>query len=178
MARRPDDRSSSAPKAPSLKVEEKAEIVVTRLERFIRDHRTLSRGVSFRKWQDLAKSEIADLLREQESQQAQDHRYIERTLMLIGAGLATIGVWGTALALSMAPERVLAAILTLLGGFIVLWGVGALGLRTPFRQFQVDNARMALERVRSINKTVRDLEHQLKKRKKALEKELDEMPEE
>lgn len=178
MAPRSNGRSSSPSKGVTLKAEEKAEIVVTRLERFIRDHRTLSRGVSFRKWQDLAKTEIADLLKEQETQQAREHRYVEKTLMLIGAGLATIGVWGTALALTMAPDRVLAAVLTLAGGFITLWGVGALGLRTPFRQFQTENARLALDRVRAVNRTVRDLEHQLKKRKKALEKELDEMPDE
>lgn len=177
MAPRPNDRSSSSGKLPSLKPEEKAEVVVTKLERFIRDHRTLSRGVSFRKWQDLAKNEIADLLKEQQSEQAREHRYVEKTLMVVGTGLATIGVWGTALALAMAPDRVLAGVLSLLGGLITLWGVGALGLRTPFKQFQAEGARQALGRIRTINKEVRELEHQLKKRKKALEKELDQMPE-
>jgi hypothetical protein len=159
-----------------LKAEERAEVVVTRLERFIRDHRTLSGGVSFRKWQDLAKNEIADLLREIETEQVREHRYIERTLIVVGIGLATIGFWGTVLALAMAPDRVIAGVLTMLGGLISLWGIGALGLRSPFKRFQTENARITLDRLRTVNRKVSDLEHQLKKRKKALEKEIDALP--
>jgi len=160
-----------------LTPEERADVVVTRLERFIRDHRTLSKGVSFRKWQDMARTEIAELLHEAQGQHEDDHRYLDRTLMVFGAGLATIGVWGTALAIGAAPDRVFAGILTLLGGVAVLWCVGALGLRSPFKRFRRDMTRDAMVRVHGINRKVRDLEHQLKKRQKALAKQLDEMPE-
>lgn len=167
-----------AQRPSGLKAEERAEVVVTRLERFIRDHRTLTGGVSFRKWQDMAKTEIADLLREIETEQVREGRALERTLMVVGVGLATIGFWGTVLALSMAPDRVIAGVLTLLGGVIALWGIGALGLRSPFKRFQTDHTRITLDRARMVNRKVSELEHQLKKRKKALEKELDAMPDE
>lgn len=157
--------------------EDRADLVVTKLERFIRDHRTLSKGVSFRKWQELARSEIADQLRDVEGQHEADHRSLERTLMALGAGLATIGIWGTALAIGAAPDRVIAGILTLFGGVIVLWVVGALGLRSPIRRFRRDLARDGLSRVQTLNRKVRDLEHQLKKRQKSLERQLDDMPE-
>jgi hypothetical protein len=159
-----------------LSPEEKAEVVVTRLERFIRDHRTLSRGVSFRQWQDLARREIVDLLREMESRHQDDHRFLDRTLMILGAGLATVGLWGTALAVHAAPDRVFVGILTLLGGLSVLWCLGALGLRSPLRRFRRDLTRDRMTRVHGLNRKVRELEDQLKKRRKALERDLDETP--
>lgn len=157
--------------------EERADLVVMRLERFIRDHRMQSnKGMSFRKWQDMARSEIAETIRDAQSIEARDTRVLERALILLGAGLATVGLWGTALAIDMAPDRVIAGVLTLFGGLVILWAMGMLGLRTPFRQIAATNRRRALERVRSLNRKVTDLEHALKKRHKALEKELDRPP--
>ncbi len=166
-----------ARKTPGLAPEERADVVVTKLERFIRDHRTLSKGVSFRKWQDMARAEIAEQIHDVQGQRKADSRTLERILMVMGAGLATIGVWGTALAIGAAPDRVVAAILTMLGGLAVLWCVGALGLRSPFRRFRDDMTRDAMVRVHTVNRKVRDLEHQLKKRQKALERQIDDMPE-
>lgn len=167
--RRPD------PDRPSP--EDRADLVVTKLERFIRDHRTLSKGVSFRKWQELARSEIADQLRDVDGQHAADHRTLDRTLMVLGAALSTIGIWGTALAIDAAPDRVIAGVVTLFAGLVVLWCVGVLGLRSPLRRFRRDRAREGLTRVHTLNRKVRDLEHQLKAREKALRKQVDELPE-
>lgn len=162
------DRSGSSPTP-----EERAEIIVTRLERYIRDHRTLSRGVSFRKWQELAKNEIIAMAREMETQHERDHRWLDRALMVFGAGLATVGVWGTALALAAAPNRTVAAVLTVLGGLVILYMVGALGLRSPLKRFQMSSTRAAIGRIRTFHKQVKDLEDGLKKRRKALERDLD-----
>ena len=166
-----------ARKTSGLAPEERADVVVTKLERFIRDGRTLTKGVSFRAWQDMARAEIAEQIHEIQGQHANDSRALERTLMVLGVGLATIGVWGTALAIGAAPDRVVAGILTMLGGLAVLWGIGALGMRSPFRRFRDDMTRDSIVRVHSIHRKVRDLEHQLKKRQKALERQVDEMPE-
>lgn len=173
MAKQTSGSSASGLPTP----EEQAEVVVMRLERFIRDHRvTSSKGMSFRKWQDMAKSEIADMLRDAESRNARDSRFVERALMILGVGLSTVGLWGTALAIQMAPDRVIAGGLTLLGGLMILWGLGMLGLRSPFRQIQASSRKLAMVRVRSLNRKVSDLEHALKKRHKALEKELERVP--
>ncbi|MFA7430130.1 MAG: hypothetical protein WCZ23_08230 [Rhodospirillaceae bacterium] len=175
MAKSPSGGPSASSGHPTP--EERAEVVIMRLERFIRDHRTTSnKGMSFRKWQDMGRAEIADMIRDAQSIEARETRLLERALILLGAGLATVGLWGTALAIDMAPDRVIAGILTLFGGFIILWAMGMLGVRTPFRQIAATNRRLALERVRSLNRKVTDLEHALKKRHKALEKELDRPP--
>ena len=39
--------------------DERAEYVILRLEQFIRDGRTIDEGMSFKKWQTMAKTEIA-----------------------------------------------------------------------------------------------------------------------
>lgn len=158
------------------KPEERAEYIVMKLERFIREGRTLSQGVSFRQWQGLAKAEIIDMIRDVETRHARESRTLERSLMVLGTGLATIGVWGTALAIGAAPDRLVAGFLVLLSGLIVLWVVGSLGMRSPFKRFQADQRRLTTERVRSLHRKVRDLEGELKQRKKRLEAELQKTP--
>lgn len=174
----PPRSARSAPRSEeALKAEERAEVVVTKLERFIRDHRTLTRGVSFRKWQDMAKSEIAQLIVEVQNDHHEQNRSAERLLILLGVSLATIGVWGMALALQMAPNRFLAALLVAVAGVVALWVAGAFGLRSPLRRFRVNSTRKSLERVRSLNSKVTELEQYLKKRKRALEGEIEALPE-
>lgn len=173
----PSKGAASAGRDARPTPEERADLVVMRLERFIREHRTVSQGVSFRKWQDMARAEIADMLRDVEGRYARESRTLERALMVLGVGLATVGLWGTALAIDAAPDRVLAGILIMFGGLLVLWAVGVLGFRSPFRRFQAVQRRQTFDRVRSLNRKVADLEHALKKRQKALEKELREPPE-
>lgn len=153
--------------------EERADVVVLKLERFIRDNRTLSQGVSFRKWQDMARVEILKALYDAEADHAHETHVVDRALMLLGIGLSTVGVWGTALAVSMAPDRVIAAVIMLLGGLAVLWAIGLLGLRTPFKRFQAATRRARLERVRSLSREISDIEYLLKKRKKSVERERD-----
>jgi hypothetical protein len=169
-------RSSSSSREGYPSPDERAELVVTKLERFIRENRTVSQGVSFRKWQELAKAEIVDMFRDIETSHARESRTLERTLMVLGAGLATIGVWGTALAVGAAPHRVLAAMAVLGGGLVVLWCVGALGMQAPIRRFRASQRQAGFQRVRSLNRKVSDLEHELKRRRKAMQAKVDVTP--
>lgn len=153
--------------------EERAALVVTRLERFIRDGRSASAGVSFKSWQAMARQEIADALRAVEDREARENRTLDRLVLLAGAALSTIGVWGMALALDQAPDRVIAAGLVLFAGLVVLWIMGALGLRSPIGRIRDARRRAALARVDDLHRRVRRLEIELKSRAKALQAERD-----
>lgn len=159
------------PGAPSP--DERADVVVTKLERFIRENRSASAGVSFKSWQGMARQEIADAIRAVEGRQARESRMIDRLVLLAGAALSTIGVWGTALAIGQAPDRVLAAALILLAGLVLLWIMGALGLRAPFGRLRDAQRRAALARVDDLHRQVRRLEVDLKSRAKKLQQERD-----
>jgi hypothetical protein len=142
-------------------------VVVTKLERFIREGRSASAGVSFKSWQGMAKAEIAAALKATEGQEARAGRTIDRLILLGGAALSTIGVWGTALAVDQAPDRVVAAVLILLGGLVLLW-IGA-----PFGRLRDAHRRAALKRVDDLHRQVRRLEVDLKSRAKKLQAERD-----
>jgi hypothetical protein len=148
-------------------------VVVTKLERFIREGRSASAGVSFKSWQGMAKAEIAAALKATEGQEARAGRTIDRLILLGGAALSTIGVWGTALAVDQAPDRVVAAVLILLGGLVLLWIGGALWFRAPFGRLRDAHRRAALKRVDDLHRQVRRLEVDLKSRAKKLQAERD-----
>lgn len=157
--------------------EEKAEVIVLKLERFIRDNRTLAKGVSFRRWQELARIEIASAIRSRGIVQDIECRALDRALMVLGIGLATIGLWGSLWAIDAAPNRILAGTLIFIGGMLVLWVCGALGLKSPLKRFQGRRRRATMKKVRSLHAEVRALETYLKKRKKQLEDEIDDLGE-
>lgn len=157
--------------------EEKAEVIVLKLERFIRDNRTLAKGVSFRKWQELAKLEIAAAIRSKEVLRDLESRALDRAMIVLGVGLATVGIWGSLLAMDAAPNRIIAGTLTFIGGMVLLWIAGALGLKSPVRRFQANRRRSHMKKVRALHAEVLALESYLKKRKKQLEEEIEDMGE-
>lgn len=167
--------AGKAPRPPGAPTpDERAEVVVTKLERFIREKRSANAGVSFKSWQAMARQEIADAVRGVEAEQARDSRLLDRLVILGGAALATIGVWGTALAIDQAPDRVWAAVAIMAGGFVLLWVMGALFVRSPFGRFRDERRRAALGRMADLHRQVRRLENELKARAKKLQKDLDE----
>lgn len=166
--------SGMAPRPPGAPTpEERAEVVVTKLERFIREKRSPSAGVSFKSWQAMARQEITDAVRAVEQEQRRDSRALDRLVLLGGAALSTIGVWGTALAIGQAPDRVWAAVAIMAAGFVLLWIMGALFIRSPFGRFRAEQRQGAMRRVDDLHRQVRRLENDLKARAKKLQKDLD-----
>ncbi|WP_019643638.1 hypothetical protein [Novispirillum itersonii] len=157
--------------------EEKAEVIVLKLERFIRDNRTLAKGVSFRKWQELARLEIASAIRSKEVLRDLESRALDRAMIVLGVGLATVGVWGSLLAVDAGPSRIIAGTLTFIGGMMTLWVAGALGLKSPLKRFQSNRRRSHMKKVRALHAEVLALESYLKKRKKQLEEEIEDLGE-
>lgn len=165
---------AKAPRPPGAPTpEERAEVVVTKLERFIREKRSATAGVSFKSWQAMARQEIADAVRAVETEQARDSRLLDRLVIMGGAALSTIGVWGTALAIDQAPDRVWAAVFIMAGGFVLLWVMGVLFIRAPFGRFRQEQRQAALRRMDGLHRQVRRLENDLKARTRKLQKDLD-----
>ena len=103
--------------------EEHAEYVIRRLEKFIRDGRTLDEGMSFRKWQFMAKKEIALAIAEAQNAHKFDEINSRRALFISAAALTTIGFWGTAISM----ERVAylpGGIVCLIAGLTMLFVEG------------------------------------------------------
>ena len=74
--------------------EERAHFVILRLEQFIRDGRTIDEGMSLKKWQAMARTEIAVAIAEVENSLDYDEINRRRVLFVAAAAMVTIGFWG------------------------------------------------------------------------------------
>ena len=87
-----------------------AEFIVKRLEQFIRDGRTSGEGVSFKKWQNMAKYEIIKSICEVKDQQYKDSLTFHLLIFISAAVIITIGFWGVAVSLGKV-DHLLAALI-------------------------------------------------------------------
>ena len=154
--------------------EEHAEYVIRRLEKFIRDGRTLDEGMSFRKWQVMAKTEIALAIAEAQNSQDYDEITSRRTLFVSAAAMVTIGFWGTAVSLDKVSYMA-GGIVCLIAGLIMLFVAG--GGRYRRYKNRKDGIKRAtrLIHIENLNKRVKKLERELEEEEKRLGKSIDKL---
>lgn len=154
--------------------EEHAEYVIRRLEKFIRDGRTLAEGMSFKKWQLMAKTEIALAIAETQNAQDYDEIHSRRVLFVAAASLITIGFWGTAISLEKVSYMA-GGIVCLVAGAIMMFVAG--GGRYRRYKNRKDGIKRAtrLIRIENLNKRIKKLERELEDEEKRLGKSLDKL---
>jgi len=152
--------------------EEHAEYVIMRLEQFIRDGRTLDEGMSFKKWQTMAKVEIALAIAEAENSQQHDQISSRRMLFVSAAAMITIGFWGTAVSLHRVGELV-GGLIILTAGFIMLAVAGGFRYRKYRNRKDGLNRAKSLIRIENLNRRIKHLERELEKEEKDKTKKLD-----
>lgn len=150
---------------------ERAEYVIMRLEQFIRDGRTLDEGMSFKKWQSMAKTEIAIAVAEAENSQQHDEISSRRVLFVAAAAMVTIGFWGTAVSVHNVGNMA-AGIVCTIAGVVLLGAAGGWRARKWNNSRQARERRKRLARIENLNKRIKRLESMLEKEEEALEKAL------
>ena len=156
--------------------EERAEYVILRLEQFIRDGRTLDEGMSFKKWQSMAKTEIAIAVAEAENSQQHDEITSRRVLFVAAAAMVTIGFWGTAVSYHNVGNLAAGAVCTV-AGLVLVAVAGGWRARKWNNTRQAKERRRRLARVENLNKRIKRLEGMLEKEEKELEKALEKIVE-
>lgn len=155
--------------------QERADVIVKRLEKFIRDGKSDRGGISFKRWQELAVHEVSNAIRDAEKRWRQDNRFISRGLSVGAATIVTIGVWGTVLASAAAPDRQTAALILIIAGGVLFALLGAWGIKRLDKFYQIGRRRDHLRRVYNFDRQLAQLDIDLEKRLKELEETLDEM---
>jgi hypothetical protein len=148
---------------------ERAEYVIMRLEQFIRDGRTLDEGMSFQKWQAMAKTEIAIAVAEAENSQEHGEINSRRVLLVAAAAMVTIGFWGTAVSVHNVGNMA-AGIVCTIAGLVLLGVAGGWRVRKWNNRRQGRERRKRLARIENLNKRIKRLERVLEKEEEALEK--------
>lgn len=145
---------------------ERADVIVKRLEQFIREGRSQRGGISFKRWQELAVHEVDNAIRDAECHWRNDQRFVTRGLAVGAACLVTIGLWGTVLAAEAAPDRQTAAVILIVAGGILFAVLGAWGVRRLDRYYQLGRRRDHFGRVYQFDRQLAQLDVDLEKRLK------------
>jgi len=155
--------------------DERAELVVKRLEMFIRENRTEHGGMSFKKWQDLAQAEIVAALLEDEADWRRDDSFMTKLYAATAAALVTIGMWGTVMAFLNSKNHTIEGVMLFGGGMALLAIATSFGTWQAFKRFKKNRRDERLKRVRSMDAKLKQLDRDLEKRVKDMEGAVEEL---
>jgi hypothetical protein len=154
--------------------EERAEYIVKRLELFIRENREPFKGMNFNKWQQLAKSEIANSLKDYDKRHFDTNQVSRRMLFILGSSVATIGFWGVAASFGRV-DYMLGGMICLIAGIIVIAHAGEWVTRKAWKKAQAKKRQRAYNNAVSLDRQIKNMEKELKNKAKELEKTLNAM---
>ena len=150
-----------------------ADFIVKKLEQFIRNGRSPNEGMSFKKWQNMAKLEIAKSIIQAKRKHSKDEKLYSLMIFITASALTTVGFWGAAVSLGEA-DLFFAAAACFSAGLLLL----AAAIFIKFRRYRERNKKeervTRLLRIESLNKRIKKLERELEAeetdRKKQIEK--------
>lgn len=153
--------------------EQQADYLVRKLEQTIRDNRTV-RGMSFATWQAMAREEIANAIRSAERRYIVHDRTVSRLVVVASSALVSIGFWGAVVAVDRAYGG--PAALVALGAGLALFVVGAdWGLKRATARWARRKRDQRLARIEDLDRRIKRLESDLKKKHDRLKDKLDEV---
>jgi hypothetical protein len=149
--------------------QDRADYLVRKLEQFIRDGRTV-RGVSFRDWQAMARSELANSFAEVDRRriEIQKDLAMRRLLLVASVTLVTIGFWGGVMALDKGRSWI-AALVMLGAGTVLLGYVGDFGIRRLWNRGAAKQRQQRFERIEGFDRQLRQLEAEIRQKLKRAE---------
>ncbi|MCR4376825.1 MAG: hypothetical protein NUV50_01870 [Rhodospirillales bacterium] len=150
--------------------EERAEFIMQRLEQFIREGRTLSEGMNFKQWQEMAKVEIANAIAESQIDNQDDEVVTKRLLFTFGASFTTIGFWGGLWAYDQA-HYVAVAFLCGAAGLVMIGVAMEWRFRKFWKRRQVGQRQKSLRRCQDLTRRIKKMEFELDKEEERLTKE-------
>lgn len=151
--------------------EDRATYTVLRLEQFIREGRKVDEGMSFRKWQAMALTEIAANIADAENDAQKEEVPVNRLMFTASAAMVTIGFWGTAVSIHKVGYLA-AGLICLVAGLAMLAVAGEWKFHKFWRRREADRRRTRLKHIESLNRKIRRLERDLEREAKDLEKAL------
>jgi len=154
--------------------EERAHVIIKRLEKFIREGRTERGGIPFKRWQELAVYEVCNAIRDAERHWRGDQRFLTRGLTIGAAALVTIGFWGTVFASQQAPDRQTAAVILITAGGVIFAVLAAWGIKRVDKYYQSTRRLDHFRRIFHFDRQLAQLDQDLERRLKELEETLQE----
>ncbi len=155
--------------------QQRADLAIRRMEQFIREGRTPDGGMPFKKWQDMARTELLNALLDSEKTWRNDQQFVNRALVVGASAIVTVGFWGMAVTIGGGPEYIDEAVMLLAGGLLLFSAAGAIGVRSLWKRYQANVRDELLDRVVAMDRQLKALDRDLERRVKELEESVEEM---
>ena len=152
--------------------EDRATYVILRLEQFIREGRAIDEGMSFKKWQAMALTEIATNIADAQNEMIRGDPITNRLLFTSAASLITISFWGTAVSINKVGYLA-GALVCGFAGLVLLAAAFEWPIRKFWRKHEAGKRGKRLKNIERLNRKIKRLERQLEKEAKELEKALE-----
>ena len=143
---------------------QRGELIVKRLENFIRDGRSDKGGMSFRRWQEMAVNEFTNALLDAERDGQRDNQFMLRVISVGGLAVVTIGFWGAIVVSGLAYDRQLVAFILIGAGGLLSVVSGLWGLRRVAGHFLSGRREVRLQRIANFDYQLVQLDNELQKR--------------
>ena len=164
---------------PNPTPEERAELIIRRLEQIIHEEKakrvsvikSKQTGMSYRKWQDTARMEITAAIHNAERIATIDAWVINRLLMIGGSCLVSIGFLGAVFAMDRIDREIAAAVAAVFG--VVFLSIGCeWPIRRAAKTYKAKKRAEAISRIINIDKQIKMMERHLQDKKDALKQEI------
>jgi Flp pilus assembly protein TadB len=153
--------------------EQQADYLVRKLEQTIRDNRTV-KGMSFRTWQNIAREEITNALRNAEKRRIQHDRTVGRTILVAASALVTIGFWGAVVAVDRAYGGP-AALIFLVAGAALFFVAADYGLKRTLDRYGAHRRVERLARIEDLDRRIKRMESDMQKKHDRLKDKMEEL---
>ena len=153
----------------SFTPEQRADLIVKRLEQFIRDGRNLSEGMSLKRWMNMARFEISNAIYDTEKA-SKDHDIVtKRLLFAIASAFVTIGFWGTLFAYGKVQYLVVALVLGI-SGFVLLISLVEWNFFKKSTTLEVFKKTSLDQRVKDLTERINHMEKKLDNDRRVLQR--------
>jgi hypothetical protein len=156
--------------------EQRADIVVRQLERFIREGRNSGGGMKFSTWQNMARSEIADAVDDAENCLKRRMRAHNRMVVAAVFCIVTVGFWGMVWHLTGRFGELVGVLVGLAGFGLVFFGGGEWLFRKAVGRLAAGRRDEAFAKIETLDKKIRRMERELDKKRQKLADDLESGP--
>jgi len=156
-----DDKAYSDTK-PTAR--QRGELIVKRLENFIRESQSSNGGVSYKRWQEMAIKEFTNAISDSQRNFRMENQFITRVILVGAVAIITIGFWGAIVAAGVSYDRQIIG-LTLLGaGSILFLSLVFWGLRKFSNRFIMIKRQKLFRQIYSFDQQLMQLDIDLKRK--------------
>lgn len=153
--------------------EEHAALLVRKLEDAIRAGKSGARGMSFKAWQEVARVEIANAIRDVQARQERDEQLIRRLILGVVAAVSTVGFWGGVVAFDRSMTKMALGIGLVVGALALLFAT-EWWLRGSIRRGRAKSRNAGLQRIATLERQIKQMERIKEKKLEALKKDVEE----